>query len=300
MERGELKAALEALIFVAEEPISANALGMVLGQDGVETAAVRQVLEEIVAEYGAHPERGIEIREVAGGYQFRTKPSVAQWIQRLNVPRPVRLSQAAMETLAIVAYRQPIVRAEVEEIRGVDCGGVLKTLLERNLVRIVGKRDEPGTPLLYATTQEFLSVFNLGKLDQLPTLRDYHELEEQRKTASSPSMGEDRGEGDTFDTLPPAPSPQGRGDEEIAPIDPVLQVELDAADQVAAKELEEQIRALRHIEGEIFPKPVEVITVVENEVEGCHSEPLRLRSGQAPAKNLDPSASPQDDNAPTQ
>lgn len=261
MESTQLKAILETLIFVADEPISANALGLVLAQDGIETAAVRQVLEALIREYRDDPARGVEIREVAGGYQLRTKPELATWIQRLNVPKPVRLSQAAMETLAIVAYRQPIVRAEVEEIRGVDCGGVLKTLLERNLIRIVGKRDEPGTPLLYATSQEFLSIFNLDRLEALPTLKEYRELEEQR-VAEGPGVG-DQVSG--MVDAGPLTHDTETASHAIAPINPELQVQLDAEDQLVSKELEEQIRALRHLEHAIFPRPVETLTAVAQE-----------------------------------
>lgn len=267
MEREQLKAIIEALIFVAEEPISAAAIGLVLAQDGVETAAVRQLLEEIVTSSRAHPERGVEIREVAGGYQFRTKAELASWIQRLNVPKPVRLSQAAMETLAIIAYRQPMVRAEIEEIRGVDCGGVIKTLLERNLIRIVGKRDDPGTPLLYATSTEFLSIFNLSRLEELPTLKEYHELEEQRVRESGPSDVMVSETNHPVGALDPSPESQddGGGGSPLTPIDPNLQVQLDAEDQAAVRELEEQIRSLRHLEGAIFPRPETTIEVVERE-----------------------------------
>lgn len=258
MEREQLRALLEALIFVADEPITAGALGMVLAQDGVETAAIRQVLEEIIEAFRSHPDRGIEVREVAGGYQFRTKPEMAPWIQRLNVPKPVRLSQAAMETLSIVAYRQPMVRAEIEEIRGVDCGGVLKTLLERNVIRIVGKRDEPGTPLLYGTTQEFLSLFNLRRLEELPTLKDYRELNEQRVSTMATTDEALMVELSHVDGAELA-----QEEEAIHPIDPERQVQLDAEDHAAVRELEDQIRSLRHLEGAIFPKPEETLTAVE-------------------------------------
>ncbi|MBI4365795.1 MAG: SMC-Scp complex subunit ScpB [Deltaproteobacteria bacterium] len=258
MEIQQLKAILEALIFVAEEPMTPNALGMVLGQDGVETAAIRQVLDELVAEYRARPERGIEIREVAGGYQLRTKPEWAAWIQRLNVPRPTRLSQAAMETLAIVAYRQPIVRAEVEEIRGVDCGGVLKTLLERNLIRIVGKREDPGSPLLYGTTHEFLSIFNLQRLQDLPSLKDYHALEEE-------SHGTQAGSDASLSAPATASSTETDALAALAPIDPDRQLHLDEIDQAISDELEEQVRALRHLESTIFPRPVEQVDLLERE-----------------------------------
>jgi segregation and condensation protein B len=117
--------------------------------------------------------------EVAGGYQFRTKAENSPWIFKLNKARPVRLSRASLETLAIVAYRQPVTRPEIDDIRGVDSGPVLRTLLERNFVRILGKREEAGSPLIYGTTKDFLSFFNLRNLGELPSLREYTELGEE-------------------------------------------------------------------------------------------------------------------------
>ena len=119
------------------------------------------------------------LHEVAGGYQFRTHPSTREWVQQLIAGRPVRLSRAQLETLAIVAYRQPITRPEIDEIRGVDSGSTLKVLLDRELIRILGKKEEPGRPLLYGTTKEFLEFFNLSDLRELPTLREFHELTEE-------------------------------------------------------------------------------------------------------------------------
>jgi len=119
---------------------------------------------------------GIQLVSVAGGWQLRTHPANGAWVAKLVAGRPQRLSRAMMETLAIVAYRQPITRPEIDEIRGVDCGPVLRTLLDRSLVRVIGKKEEVGRPMLYGTTPEFLKTFSLRDLTELPTLRDFHEL----------------------------------------------------------------------------------------------------------------------------
>ncbi len=124
---------------------------------------------------------GVDLAEVAGGWQFRTKAENSPWIFKLNKTRPVRLSRAALETLAIVAYRQPVTRPEVDEIRGVDSGPVLRNLLERNLVKILGKREEPGNPLIYGTTKDFLEFFGLNTLNDLPSLREYTELGDESR-----------------------------------------------------------------------------------------------------------------------
>lgn len=248
MEHQTLRSVVEALIFVAEEPMTVGSLSLVLGEAGVEKAAIAQAIDALIAEYETR-DGGIALCCVAGGYQFRTQSFTAEWIARLGVPKPVRLSQAALETLAIVAYRQPLVRADIEEIRGVDCGGVLKTLLERNLVRIVGKRDDPGTPLLYGTTREFLSLFNLPNLKELPTLREFRALEQPAACAP----------GDGVADLSGRPDEAVSGDvaEAEAPVRPVSieeQIAMESADQEVIGELEEQIRSLRHLEKRIFPQ----------------------------------------------
>lgn len=118
----------------------------------------------------------MEIRRVAGGYQFCTRPDLAAWIRRYRAGRPPALSAAALETLAVVAYRQPVTKAEIDAVRGVDAGGVLKGLLERKLIRIVGRKEVPGRPILYGTTKRFLEVFHLKDLSELPTLEEMRAL----------------------------------------------------------------------------------------------------------------------------
>jgi segregation and condensation protein B len=170
----ELKAIVESLLFVAEVPVTLDRLCELLPE--FERIDMRRVLDELIAEYST-AERGIHLVQVANGYQFRTAPAMADYLKRLHRAKPFRFSQSALETLAIIAYRQPVTRAEIESLRGVDAGGVLKTLLEKKLVRILGKKDVPGRPLIYGTTREFLELFSLRDLASLPSLRDVGELE---------------------------------------------------------------------------------------------------------------------------
>lgn len=173
MDTAELKAVVESLVFVSEAPIRAERIAEALD---VEKKKVLQALEELVEEY-SRKGRGFILFEAAEGFQFRTRPEHSEWIRRLGKSRPFKFSRAALESLAIVAYRQPITRAEVEYLRGVDSGGVLKTLLDKRLIRILGKKDVPGRPLMYGTTREFLEVFGLRDLTGLPTLKEFSELD---------------------------------------------------------------------------------------------------------------------------
>jgi len=171
-----LKGILEAILFVSGEPLSVDRmLGVV---EGVSRAELVSALQALKADYAVEG-RGLQLVEVAGGFQIATRPDCAPWIKRLErAKESARLSRSAMETLAIVAYKQPVVRAEIEQIRGVDSAGVLKTLLERRLIRIVGRKDAPGRPIMYGTTRQFLQAFGLKDLADLPALRDIKELKE--------------------------------------------------------------------------------------------------------------------------
>jgi segregation and condensation protein B len=148
---------------------------------------VREVMGELRAEYLT---RGIVLDEVAGGWLFRTNAQYAPFVRELTGGRPVRLTRAQLETLAIAAYRQPITRPEIDDIRGVDTGATLKLLLERDLVRILGKKDEPGRPLLYGTTANFLEFFNMKSLKDLPTLREFTELSDESLRVAETELGE--------------------------------------------------------------------------------------------------------------
>jgi len=173
VEHDRLRSVLESLLFAAETPLTVHRLSEVLG--GIEKKEIVAVLEELQAEYETAG-RGFRLIEVAGGYQMRTPKENADWVKSLFRGRPARISRATLETLAIIAYKQPIIRAEIEAIRGVDVDGVLSTLLERRLVRIVARKDVPGRPFLYGTTTEFLELFNLKDLANLPTLKEMEEM----------------------------------------------------------------------------------------------------------------------------
>ena len=174
-----LKGILEALLFVTAEPIPVTRFLALLG--AVTKQDVDQALASLAQDYEQEG-RGLQLAEVAGGYRIVTKAEFAPWLKRLEkVKSPSKLSRSALESLAIIAYKQPIVRAEVEQIRGVETSGVIRTLLERKLVRIVGRKEEPGRPIMYGTTKFFLEHFGLRDLSQLPPLREFKELGESEQ-----------------------------------------------------------------------------------------------------------------------
>ena len=173
MERDEIKSILESLLFVADGPQSVQRLLEVLDQ--VDRQTIQSVLGELQNDLETQ-DRGVRLVEVAGGYQLRTPKANADWVKKFLGGRPARMGKATLETLAIVAYRQPITKAEIEAIRGVDVDGVINTLLERNLIRAVARKDVPGRPFLYGTTPEFLQLFNLKDLSELPTLKEMDEI----------------------------------------------------------------------------------------------------------------------------
>jgi segregation and condensation protein B len=182
VDEERLKAIIESLLFAAGEPVSLNRLAAVL--DSVPKDEIRNAVGALGAEY-SQGGRGLTIEEVAGGYQLRTRKEFAPHIRKLLAGKPPRLSRSLLETVAIIAYRQPVTRPEIEEVRGVDCGGVLETLLERRLIRIAGRKEAPGRPMIYATTAEFLEVFGLKDLDSLPDLKEFQEIERARIEAES-------------------------------------------------------------------------------------------------------------------
>ena len=169
----DIKNILESLLFAADEPLTMDRLKTIVS--GAESQELREALEELAADYEAR-QGGFFLKEVAGGYQIRTRPEYKEYIKRLLQPRPQRLSKAALETLAIIAYKQPVIRSDVEHIRGVDCGGVLRVLLERKFIRVLGRKEIPGRPLIYATTKRFLEVFDLKNLKDLPTPKEIEEF----------------------------------------------------------------------------------------------------------------------------
>ncbi len=175
MEKEKLTAIIEALIFASEKPLKIKYIEQVMSIIDLGDVTISGLVEELKNKFVSE-DRGIELTEVAEGWQFRTKPQFAEWIKRLNTVKPSKLSQPAMETLAIVAYRQPTTRAEIDYVRGVDSGGVIKTLLDKRLIKIVGKKELPGRPLVYGTTQEFLEVFGLKDISALPNIQDIKQI----------------------------------------------------------------------------------------------------------------------------
>jgi segregation and condensation protein B len=171
----QLKAALEALLFISGSPLTVDRFTGIF-----EDASKGQIEDQLRALKNDYKGRGagIMLTEVAGGWQLATCADQAAWVRKFKtVKAPPRLSRPALETLAIVAYRQPITRPEIEAIRGVNIGGIVRNLMERRLVKIVGKKDVPGKPMLYGTTSEFLQYFGLKDLASLPTLKEFQDLD---------------------------------------------------------------------------------------------------------------------------
>jgi segregation and condensation protein B len=221
ISRAHLRGLLEALVFASDKPLKAGELARLAS---ARVKDVRELLEELKTEYEP---RGVVLSEVAGGWLFRTSARYAPFVRDLAGEKPVRLTRAQIETLAIAAYRQPITRPEIDEIRGVDSGATLKLLLERDLLRILGKKDEPGRPLLYGTTGQFLEFFGLKSLKDLPTLKEFTELTEESRLVAEAELGEvlpgegapaphpapphDAGEIEEAESVSPSPAPAAEG-----------------------------------------------------------------------------------------
>ena len=184
----ELRAILESLLFVSTEPLSMARLVAVLGD--VPKSEIMRAMRSLGQEFD-QAGRGLKLAEIAGGYRLVTRQEYAPWIKRLDKAKSAaKLSRSALESLAIIAYKQPLVRSEIEEIRGVETSGVLRTLLERKLVRIVGRKEVPGRPIMYGTTKFFLEHFGLSDLSQLPPLREFKELGEEEQSLLPMEDGE--------------------------------------------------------------------------------------------------------------
>ena len=196
----DLKAIVEAVIYLTDEPLSADQIALGLKQPA---ANVGRVLDELVAEYNK-PEHGVTVREVAGGYKMSTKPEHHEAIRSFvrNLKPPLKLSLPALETLALIAYKQPVTTPEIMEVRGVQGGGVIRTLLDRKLIAEAGRKQVVGKPILYKTTKEFLVQFGLKDLSELPSLKEFEEL-------SRLSLGDPEGqEPVTVETPAPADAPE--------------------------------------------------------------------------------------------
>ena len=233
-----LKSILESLIFASDKPLTVKQLKRLTGSTAAEQ--LREALKALEEEYEG---RGINLVQLSGGYLFRTNPEHADWVRKLLTGRPPRVTQAMLETLAIVAYRQPVTRPELEDIRGVDSGGTLRVLLQRRLVRIVGKKEEPGRPLLYGTTRQFLEFFNLKDLKDLPTLKEFTELSEENAEKVDTTYGA------APEPTAPAPEEEGPQPEEV-PEPEVLVEEVDVDQDKALEALNRALDRIKKVDRE--------------------------------------------------
>jgi segregation and condensation protein B len=232
---GRLENILESLLYAAERPLTVSDLKRLVNErDGKKVTAALEALRE------RHADTGIQLASLAGGWQFRTHPDNGPWVAKLVAGRPQRLTRAMLEALAIVAYRQPITRPEIDEIRGVDCGPVLKTLLDRGFVRILGKKEDVGRPMLYGTTPDFLRTFSLKDLSELPTLREFHELSEQQMAAVDAQARISTGAG-----APGAEGASALAAEAPSPFAPAPMA-LEPVDQAEEEELLEALETATH------------------------------------------------------
>jgi len=251
----ELKHIVESLLFVSEDPLTIDQIRKVVKD--ADTKSLREALGTLGEEYERR-RGGFFLAEVAGGFQLRTRPQYNQYIKDLLQPSPPRLSKAALETLAIIAYKQPVIRADLEHIRGVDSGGVLRLLLKRRLIRVLGRKELPGRPLIYATTKRFLETFDLKDLKDLPTPREIEEFgsEASDELAAAfealsipeegpPPPGQERG---LFDP-PPEKTPEPEDGETVA-----AQPETGRAD--AAQGTAEEDGEAQERTGEVGSPPV--------------------------------------------
>jgi segregation and condensation protein B len=230
-EDARLKAVMEAIIYVTDEPLALDQISSALEQP---RERVARLLEQLTAEY-EQPERGLSIREVAGGYKLSTKPEHHDAVRRFvkNLKPPLKLSLPALETLAVIAYKQPITAPEIMEIRGVQGAGVLKTLLDRKVIATAGRKNVVGKPILYKTTREFLVQFGLKDLSELPTLKEFQEIgrldtetPDAQKGTTATSAGPESPdnqppENEPPDSPPPQQEPpQAKPSEEDPPAEP--------------------------------------------------------------------------------
>ena len=225
MTEQELQSALEAIIYAADEPAT---LEQIVAAVGGEKTDVRAALDRLVASYAAD-ERGIEIRKVAGGWKMYTKAQHHDAVRRFikGLRPPLRLTIPALETLSVIAYKQPATLPEINEIRGVNCGGVVKTLLERRLITTAGRKDAVGRPILYRTSKDFLMRFGLADLDELPSLKEFEQL-------AQAALGADEGIAPTE----PEEAVQSNGEEMAASVKSITEVGAaeGSATQIAPQE----------------------------------------------------------------
>lgn len=169
----ELKSIIESFLFASEDPLTIDKIKSAL--ESADTSSIKAAIKALQEEYETR-NSSICIVEVAGGYQLRTRPEYADWVRKIIQPSAQRLSAAALETLAIIAYKQPILRSDIEHIRGVDSGSIIRMLLDRKLIKIQGRKEIPGRPLIYGTTRQFLEIFGLRDIKDLPAPKDIADL----------------------------------------------------------------------------------------------------------------------------
>src|ERR1700734_3525904 len=249
----EIQAALEAIIYAADEPATLEQIAKALG---VEKAEARTALDLLVANYQTD-DRGIEVRKVAGGWKFYTKAQhhdvVRKFIKSLRPP--VRLTMPALETLAVVAYKQPVTAPEINEIRGVNCGGVLKTLLEKRLISTAGRKAVIGRPILYRTSKQFLMRFGLSDLEELPSLKEFEQL-------AQAALGADEG------VAPPEPDDAAQTGGEVT-----TQAELNADARETVVEAESiDASGEQSVEAELTDSPAESAAEVFAEADELASD----------------------------
>ncbi len=249
MEASEKRRIVEALILSSAEPLSAAKIAEIIPY--CNEGQTKDLINELNTEY-SEQDRSFEIWEVAGGFQIRTRAEFSGYLQKLQKERAMRLSPAALETLSIIAYRQPVTRAEVEDVRGVDAGATVKSLLERHLIRIAGQREVPGRPMLYGTTRRFLEVFGLERLKDLPTLREIDELAREQGLLDKAGEGSDVG-------------PEGSEGSEVAPISGMLDA-ADAAVEAATEVAEEGAAAIEAESEELLDEEAVGDEVLEDRV----------------------------------
>ena len=277
MTNEERKAALEAIIYAADEPATIEQLATALGE---EKLAVQASLDELVGSY-ASEERGIEVRSVAGGYKMYTKPQHHDMVRRFikSLRPPLRLTMPALETLAVISYKQPVTAPEIQEIRGVNTSGVLKTLLDKRLITTAGRKEVMGRPILYRTSKEFLMRFGLSDLQELPSLKEFEALAREAlgtdEGIATPGAGDESvldgmTQGTAAEGESASPSETQRA-ESAAAVEPQSSTEVaPAEDRMSAEEVSEA-HAESTPESE-SPKPAEEASTVEVESKDEHAD----------------------------
>ena len=245
MDQTLIKNSIEAILFVAGQPISKKRLKEVFSEEA-SAKEIDNVLELLKEEWASRP-GSIDLIEAGGGFRFRTRKEYAEYIKKAFTPRPRSLTAAALEGLTIVAYRQPIVRTDIDKLRGVDSGGVLKSLMDKDLIKIVGRSDDPGQPMLYATTPQFLELFGINSLSELPPLKDVEDIKQQLITQ----------DGEMDDDLAKFIAEEKPDISQLGNVD----------DNSALVDLEHKLKDVRKIEKEIFPPEKETETEPELESE---------------------------------